>query len=257
MTIDGFRPRDCAAFVGYSEDVSAQFYRWIAHASHALSVEVEGVDNLPAGRALIVANHAFGWDLAFAISEIRNRTGRPVFALGEHLWWRVPGLRRLAAAVGVVDGTHENVDELLAREQLVLVLPGGLREAVKPRTLRYRLLWGNRYGFVRASIRNRTPIVPLACLGADEVFDFVGDAYARGRKWLGPFGLGAIPLPLPYRLPHPVHLSYVIGEPVAPLYGPDAADDDAALRTSRLLAEGALHELIDRALARREHIAMG
>ncbi len=72
------------------------------------------------------------------------------------------------------------------------MLPGGLREAVKPSALRYRLLWGDRVGFVRAAIRNQAPVVPLATLGGDEIFDFVGDAYARGRRWLGPFGLGAI-----------------------------------------------------------------
>ena len=51
-------------------------------------------------------------------------------------------------------------------------------EALKPRELRYRLLWGHRYGFIRAAIRNRTPISPLAAIGSDELFDFVGDAYA-------------------------------------------------------------------------------
>jgi len=50
----------------------------------------------------------------------------------------------------------------LSHDQLVLVMPGGVREALKPRELRYRLLWGHRYGFVRAALRNQTPIVPVA-----------------------------------------------------------------------------------------------
>ena len=75
-----------------------------------------------------------------------------MWGLGEHAWWKVPFLRRLAAAVGTVDGNPGNVNRLLSADEVVLVLPGGLREAVKPRELRYRLLWGKRYGsFVRRS----------------------------------------------------------------------------------------------------------
>lgn len=257
MTVDGFDPADAGALVGYRADVAARFFALIDRVAARLSVEVEGVENLPAGRALLVANHAFGWDVAFALGAIRKKTGRPVFCLGEHLWWKVPLLRRLAVAVGVVDGTRSNVDRLLAAEHLVVVLPGGLREAVKPGALRYRLLWGSRYGFVRAAIRNRAPMVPLATLGADELFDFVGDAYARGRKWLEPLGLAGIPLPRPHHyLPRRVHLRYVIGEPIESLFPPTAENDQHALRTERLLVEGALHELLDRELAKREHIAV-
>src|SRR4051812_23562727 len=44
-----------------------------------LRVEVVGLERLPRGRALIVANHAFGfWDLALAVARIRVATGRPV-----------------------------------------------------------------------------------------------------------------------------------------------------------------------------------
>lgn len=59
--------------------------------------------------------------------------------------------------------------------ELVLVLPGGLCEAVKPHELRYRLLWGHRYGFVRAALRHGAPLVPVASLGADDIIHLVGD----------------------------------------------------------------------------------
>ena len=74
--------------------------------SHAISaiarwanVEVIGIERLPKGRALLVANHAFGWDIAFAMNAIERATGRAVFVLGEHLWWKVPVLRDLASAL--------------------------------------------------------------------------------------------------------------------------------------------------------------
>lgn len=259
MSVDGFHLEDAQAFRGYRRGAAERFYRGLQRVARKLAIEVEGVERLPAGRALLVANHAFGWDVAFAIGAIREATGRQVFVLGEHLWWKVPLLRKLAASVGTVDGTPENVDRLLEADQLVLVLPGGLREAMKPASLRYRLLWGDRYGFVRAAIRNEAPMVPLAAIGADEVFDFVGDAFERGRRWLAPLGLPVLPIPRPLHLlpwPHRVKLRYVIGEPIAPIHARSAAEDPRALRTERLLIEGALHELIDRELARREHVSM-
>ncbi|MGZ3477993.1 MAG: lysophospholipid acyltransferase family protein [Polyangiales bacterium] len=246
--LDGFEPHDADALVGFRPDACERFARRIERLGRLLHVEVDGLHRLPAGRALLVANHAFGWDVAFAMAAIRTRIGRPIFALGEHLWWKVPYLRRLAASVGTVDGTPDNIDRLLDAEQLVLVLPGGLREAVKPSTLRYRLLWGERYGFVRAAIKNRAPMVPLASIGADEVFELTGDAYARGRK----IGL-SLPLPRFSSLPHRVHLRYVIGEPVAPIDPPSSCDDPSVLKRARWTIEGALQELIDRELGSRSH----
>jgi 1-acyl-sn-glycerol-3-phosphate acyltransferase len=250
MSIDGFLPAAKDAFVGFSARSADRFYRALGTISEFLKIEVAGTENIPESRALLVANHAFGWDVAFAIAAIRHSTKREVFALGEHAWWKVPILRLWASSVGVVDGTAANVDRLLSDDRLVLVQPGGLREALKPRELRYHLLWGHRYGFVRAAIRNRAPLVPLACIGADDLFDFVGNAYRRGEKVLG----GLIPLPLPARIlpiPHRVHLRYVIGKPVWPTVGPEQESNMAACRHLRREIEGALHELIETELAKR------
>jgi 1-acyl-sn-glycerol-3-phosphate acyltransferase len=224
------------------------FVEWMAKRFH---VEVIGIDRLPPGRALLVANHAFGWDILFAMSAIRARTGRPVWALGEHVWWKIPGARWIAAALGTVDGTRENVDALLSRNEIVLVLPGGVREALKPRELRYRLVWGNRYGFVRAAIRNHAPIVPLASIGADEVFDLVGNAFARGSRWLRGTG---IPIPRSARLlpiPHLVHMKFILGEPIPPPATPEGENDEALVRRLRREVEGALHEMFEHELAHR------
>ncbi|MBX3232530.1 MAG: acyltransferase family protein [Labilithrix sp.] len=214
-----------------------------------LRVEVTGAERLPPGRGLIVANHAFGfWDLALALARIRALTGREVWSLGEHLWWQIPIVRRIAREAGIVDGTPENADALLREDKLVLVLPGGLREALKPRELRYRLLWGRRYGFVRAAMRNDAPIIPLACIGGDDLFDIVGDAYARGRRW----HLG-IPLPRPaHLLPilHPTQLRFMVGEPI-PVTHRGSESDARAVRSLRREVEGAIHEMLEDELSRR------
>jgi 1-acyl-sn-glycerol-3-phosphate acyltransferase len=225
-------------------------YAAIEGTAKRLKIEVKGIENLPPGRALLVANHAFGWDIVFAMSAIRAQTGRQVWALGEHVWWKIPIARRLAALLGVVDGTPENADRLLSRDQIVLVLPGGVREALKPRELRYRLIWGGRYGFVRAAIRNQAPIVPLGSIGADEIFDLVGNAFARGNRWLRGTG---IPIPRSARLlpiPHLVKMKFVLGEPIPPPAMPEAASDEIVRRLRREV-EGALHEIFEYELAHR------
>ena len=230
--------------------VLASYLRTMERVARRLHVQVRGLEHLPNGGALVVANHAFGWDVAFPMAAIARATGRVVWALGEHLWWRVPGLRWFASSVGVVDGTRENAERLLRRGELVVVLPGGLREAVKPRELRYQLLWGKRYGFVEVAMRTGTPLVPLACVGADEMWDFVGDAYARGLRWLGREG---IPVPLPARIlpiPHLMRLSYVFGEPITTSSDLEKCDP-ADVQRLRREVEGALHELIESELARR------
>jgi len=257
MSIDGFKLEQTAAFAGYSGAAASRFYRRVEQLMNLLRIEVQGVEQIPPAQALIVGNHTFGWDATFPMSAVFRATGRPVWALGEHLWWKIPLLRRLASAVGTVDGTPENVDRLLAEEQLVLVLPGGLREAVKPRELRYRLLWGHRYGFIRAAIRNRAPIVPLAAIGADDFFDFVGDPFARGRRWLHRPGF---PIPRPSRLlpiPHFVPLRFVFGEPIPMPDDVDLEHDEVTVRRLRREVEGALHELIETELARRAGIDCG
>jgi 1-acyl-sn-glycerol-3-phosphate acyltransferase len=256
MTIDGFSQEQKDAFTGFSQERAERVFRYIEHVARLLKVEVDGMERLPSGRALLVGNHGFGWEAVFPMSAIFRATGRTLWTLGEHLWWQIPFLRRIAASVGTVDGTPENVDRLLRGEQLVLVLPGGLREAVKPAALRYRLLWGHRYGFIKAALRSSAPIVPMALLGGDELFDFMGDPYDRGRRW---FHLPGLPVPLPQRIlpiPHRVRFRFVIGEPLENLGSPEQADDPEVLRRLRFLVKGALQDLIDNELAKRAGLTL-
>lgn len=255
--IDGFLPRHSEPFRGLDAAFADRFFAATRRVARRLRVEVHGLRNLPAGRALVVGNHTFGWDPVFPMAEVWRELGRPLWVLGEHAWWKFPFLRRLACELGTVDGTLDNLERLLEQDELVLVLPGGLRESVKPRELRYRLLWGHRYGFVKAAIRRRAPIVPLAAIGADDLFDLVGDAYARGRRWLGRAG---VPIPLPRRvlpIPHLVPLRFVFGAPIAPRFPPERADDAEAQRSLRHEVEGELHELIEAELARRAGVDVG
>jgi 1-acyl-sn-glycerol-3-phosphate acyltransferase len=220
---DGFLARDAQAFQGFSPPVAAGFHRALEGLGARWHIRVDGLEHIPPGRALLVANHSFGYDVIFPVAAIARRLDRRVWMLGEHLWWKLPFVRRFVAAIGVVDGTQDNVDRLLAAGELVLVLPGGMREALKPQEMRYQLLWGQRYGFVRAAIRNQAPLVPLACVGTDNLFDV--------------------------SIPHRRKLSFAFGEPIQPP-AQDCASDEVVKRVRREV-EGALHELIEAELGRR------
>jgi len=248
--IDGFDPSQTRAFAGMSRDTLERTSNFLGFLEKRLHVEIEGFENIPPGRCLIVANHTFGFDVAFAVAAVFRRTGRVIWSLAEHNWWRVPFLRRWAVEVAMVDGTQENADALLQGDQAVLVLPGGLRESVKPHELRYRLLWGRRYGFVRTAIRNGAPIVPLAMVGADDLVELVGDAMQRGRRLGFPIPKPAHGLPIIHR----VRLKGIFGEPVPMESAPEDAEDPKVLRRYRREVEGALYEIIDEELSRRAGI---
>jgi 1-acyl-sn-glycerol-3-phosphate acyltransferase len=251
MSVDGFLAQDKQAFSAHDPRVARFVFDRVTRLAERLDITLAGMERLPPGRALLVANHAFGWDVLVPMAIIAARLKRRVWVLGDKAWWKVPFVRRFAATLGVVDGTQLNANRLLQADELVLVLPGGLREAVKPRELRYQLLWGHRYGFVRAALRNRAPLVPLASIGSDEVFDFVGNPYVRGLRWLGK---AAFPIPLPARIlpiPHLVKPHFVIGEVIPADSPPEAEHDFQHVRRVRREVEGALHELIEVELARR------
>lgn len=70
--------------------------------------------------------------------------------------------------MGAVPGTRENCARLLAAAEGVLVFPGGGPEVYKRRGQEYQLLWGQRTGFARMAIEAGWPIVPFACVGAED-----------------------------------------------------------------------------------------
>lgn len=246
-TIDGFDLQQTDAFTSFDPELMHRTSKLMNALAKRLHVQIEGIEHLPSGRALVVANHTFGYDVTFAVTAVYEKTKRIIWSLGEHNWWRVPYLRSFMVKVGMVDGTQKNTEQLLERDQWVLVLPGGLRESVKPHELRYRLLWGHRYGFVKLAVRHQTPIVPLAMIGADDLFNLVGNAMQRGR-------LIRFPIPKPaYGVPvfHPVKLKGIFGEPIVLQARPDQCDDPDVLKRCRREVEGALYELIDMELAKR------
>lgn len=203
------------------------------------------------GPALLVLNHGFlpvdAVLLGAALHDSHRRLPR---ALMDRLFSRMPVLRETLLAFGAVEGRPDLGEALLREGNLVMVFPGGAKEAFKSTARRYRLLWDDRVGFARLAIRCGVPVVPVACIGIDDLYLVFNDGYEDGRRL---FGIKSLPFPLAMGLgplPFPVRLTSWVGEPILADAPPEAADDPEVLAAFRdrvrlhmeALIEGGLRE---------------
>ncbi|MGZ3448542.1 MAG: lysophospholipid acyltransferase family protein [Polyangiales bacterium] len=214
------------------------------------SATLEDANRIPReGGALLVGNHAMMGLDGFVLGALVNKhTGRYVRFLAERNLWKLPLVRDFLDAVGALPGEPERATELLRNGELLGVYPGGIDDSWKlTKTQRYRLQWGNRAGFARVAMRAGVPIVPIAALGIDEMYDVVAKESVVGRMLLGssrydlPLAIGRWGLPIPKPIPQ----RYFVLPPVDTAGDPDDASAvervrgatfasiDSVLRTAR------------------------
>jgi 1-acyl-sn-glycerol-3-phosphate acyltransferase len=170
-----------------------------------------------------------------------------------------PIARDLARELGAIEGEPEATVELLKDDQLVLVYPGGAREALGEPQDAYRLQWQDSRGFIRTALRAQKPIIPVASLGNEELYvqlvsqermrqSAMGRFIAKllGEKYVTPLYLGLGPLPFP------TELHYIIGTPIELGHGPEAANDEALVAALHRQVTETTQALIDRGLAQRK-----
>jgi 1-acyl-sn-glycerol-3-phosphate acyltransferase len=134
-------------------------------------VEWEGMEKIPDGPALLVANHAgaIPSDAPVIMHGIEEDLGRPVYGLADHLFKTVPVVGTLWARAGGVVAHPENAYRLLReKRELVLVFPEGSKGPGKTFNERYKLRRFGRGGFVQLAMRAGVPVVPIAVVGAEE-----------------------------------------------------------------------------------------
>jgi 1-acyl-sn-glycerol-3-phosphate acyltransferase len=172
-------------------------------------VEAHGARHVPrSGPVILVSNHsgAIPFDatmIAYALEEAGHP--RPTRFLYDRFVDNLPWVPQVYRRAGGVVASHENAARLLEKGELVGLFPEGVAGLSK--------LYGERYvlqpfssGFVRLALRYGAPIVPVAVVGAEEIYPLVGRSAALGKligapyvpltpffPLLGP--LGAIPLP--------------------------------------------------------------
>lgn len=197
------------------------------------NTRVEGAEHIPRkGGAIIVANHGFlAGEGPILHSAIVRKTGRVPRIIGAHFLWRFPAAALALGRAGVVKGDRDVAHSLLEKGEILMIYPGGVREAAKGPDDRERLFWEGRTGFIKVALRAGVPVVPAAILGADDMFwrsesrlDIIGELTGDPDAAM-PLFMGLGPLPLP------VNLKVRFAPPVLMEGGEDAAEDDELVQS--------------------------
>jgi 1-acyl-sn-glycerol-3-phosphate acyltransferase len=219
-------------------------------------VATEGIEHVPEGRVLLIANHAgntFAWDGAMLAMALLMEAEPPrmVRGMAEYYLPKIPFFNVLMQRAGSIVGTPTNCAQLLAHEEAIMVFPEGQRGFVKTWRHRYELQTFG-LGFMRLALETDTPIVPVGIAGAEEISPGIANVRALGRligapafpltltfPWLGPAGF--VPLPVKFRL----HF----GEPLR--FEGDPTEEDARIEEKVEVVKRAIRGLIAEARAAR------
>jgi len=218
--------------------------------------EVFGAKNIPKGRVLLIANHSgqIPLDGALIGAAMFMDAEPPRFtrAMVEKWTQTLPFVSLLFSRVGQVVGVPENARRLLEQDEVLLVFPEGAKGVSKTFDKRYQLMpFG--LGFMRLAIETKTPIVPVAVIGAEEQYISLANIESLAKVFRTPaFPIipqlfipgGQLPLPTRYR----IHF----GEPMS--FEGDADDDDAVIEEKVWLVQKTVQSMINRGLRDRKHI---
>ena len=234
--------------------------------------EVRGLDNIPEGPALLVANHNGGLnpvDGLFLVEYYRQRGfDQPVYILAHDILFRVKRIAQMLESVGIIRARRGQAKSLLESGHKVLVFPGGDVESMRPFADRRRIVLAQRQGFARLALRSGVPIVPVVSAGSHETLIVLtrGHRLARllGTQKLArvsslpivlaaPWGLLFGPTcALPY-LPLPAKITFQVGAPL-PTIDHACSEAEAAMRAPEVYGrvestmQGMLDELYDERL---------
>lgn len=133
--------------------------------------EVRGLGRIPSKRCLVVMNHGVipyhGFLLAKKIFDTRGIRAR---GLGAKFLFHIPGVRDFFLKGGAVNASPGNAIKLLNEDQIVMLAPGGIYEALIAKPGLRRIPWERRQGFVEVAIATGAPIVPTYCRGISGVY---------------------------------------------------------------------------------------
>lgn len=218
--------------------------------------EVFGIQNVPSGRAILIANHSGQLPIDAAIIGsamfLDATPARVTRAMVDKWTATLPFVSTFFNRVGQVVGLPENARRLLAMDELLLIFPEGTRGVSKPFARRYELEEFG-HGFMRLAMETQTPIVPVAVVGAEEQYISLGNlTWAARALNLPVFPLvpqmfvpgGQLPLPTKYRL--------YFGEPMR-FFG-DPEDDDRVVADKVWLVRKAITHLLSEGLKARRSV---
>jgi 1-acyl-sn-glycerol-3-phosphate acyltransferase len=217
--------------------------------------QVFGLENVPKGRCLLISNHSgmvpIDGILIAASMLLDGNPPRLPRGMVEKWTQQLPYVAMIFARVGQVLGSPDNARRLLEADHPLMVFPEGVRGIVKPYTRRYQLAdFG--LGFMRLALETKSPIIPIAVIGAEEQYPNFGNAGGLARA----LGLPIFPL-LPqallgFALPLPTRYRIYFGEPLH--FQGDADDDDAEIEGHVELVRDTVQNMVKRGVGERKHV---
>lgn len=213
---------------------------------------------------MFVGNHTiYGvFDTAVLFEKLYREHGILLRSMGDHVHFKIPLWREFLQRFGVVHGTPEAADALLAQGSSILVFPGGAREVARRKNEKYPVIWKQRMGFARLAIKHGCTIIPFSAVGMDDAFDVVVDADDIHGSAIAPLlrvlnvrreatmpwvrGMGRTPIPRPERL------YFRFGKPVPTRRVKGRHTDDTTVRAIREQVRVQVEEGIQELLKYRE-----
>lgn len=238
---------------------SRRFFEWLRR--RYWRVVVHGAENVPTrGPVLFVGNRSGllpfdGLMSAHVIERELAAIARPRFLVADWLITQ-PFAQPFLARLGGVRACPENATRLLQLGTSVIAFPEGAKGATKLFRDRYRLRRFGRGGVLRLARAMEVPVIPLAIVGAEEIYPILMHSGSLARRfgvplfpvtptfpWLGV--AGALPLPSKW------HIEF--GEPFEMPSQPATGSSEELLiaeQTERLRLD--LQRRVDRLMRVRE-----
>lgn len=214
--------------------------------------EVKGIDRLPTGRALVIANHSGQVPIDGLIigASLMLDAEPPRFPRSMVEKWsaELPFVSVFFPRCGQVVGSPDNARRLLEQDEVLVVFPEGSRGISKTFDHRYQLVdFG--LGFMRLALETGTPIVPVAVIGGEEQYVSVADIKPLAKV----LGMPAFPI-IPQLftgmvLPLPVKYHLHFGQPLTFTGDPD--DDDSVIEQKVWTVKQTIQSMVNRGLKER------
>ncbi len=190
---------------------------------------------------------------------------KPIYGLMHPKVWEVsPPIAQLAAKAGAIIAHPKMAYRALRSGASLLVYPGGAEDVFRPYTMRDKIYFAGRRGFIKLALRTKVPIVPAISWGAHDTLFVLADCYEiieQFHKWGMPWLFGVDPVvfpiylglpwgiafePLP-NIPLPVPIYTRVCPPIVfERYGEEAASDRIYVNACYQLVESQMQQELDK-----------